>query len=99
VIDFLKGFNKMLENRIRLGIMSLLAVNDSMDFSALKEQLNITDGNLSSHLSSLEQQKFIDVNKQFVGKKPNTSYKITREGRNAFVKHIDALEKLINRSQ
>lgn len=94
--DFLKGFNKVFENRIRLGIMSLLSVNESLDFTSLKEQLNITDGNLSSHLSSLEQQQYIEITKQFVGKKPNTSCRITKEGNLAFVRHINALEKLIN---
>ena len=87
--------HKAFESRIRLGIMSALAVNESLDFNALKEFLDLTDGNLASHLKSLEKEKFIEVKKSFVGRKPNTRYGITREGKKAFEAHIGALEKLI----
>jgi DNA-binding MarR family transcriptional regulator len=75
--------------------MSVLMVNDRVEFSVLKEMLNLTDGNLSSHVSALEKLKFIEVIKQFVGKKPNTSYKATENGKKAFNDHLDALEVLI----
>lgn len=75
--------------------MSVLAVNDSVDFNTLKELLNVTDGNLASHITALEKIKYIEVHKQFVGKKPNTTYSITRDGKKAFSEHLDALEKLI----
>ncbi len=87
--------NKAFESRIRIGIMSVLMVNDRVEFSVLKEMLNLTDGNLSSHISALEKLKFIEVIKQFVGKKPNTSYKATEDGKRAFNDHLDALEVLI----
>ena len=87
--------NKAFDSRIRLGIMSILLVNDAIEFSELKDRLSLTDGNLASHISALEKLKYIDVNKQFVGKKPNTTYKATNEGRRAFNKHLDALEALI----
>lgn len=75
--------------------MSALAVNDMLDFNSLKEYLDLTDGNLANHIKSLEKEKFIGVEKSFVGKKPNTRYFITKEGREAFDNHLKALEKLI----
>lgn len=75
--------------------MSALAVNDMIDFNALKDYFDVTDGNLASHLKALEKEEFIAVEKSFVGKKPNTKYLITQEGRIAFNDHLKALEKLI----
>ncbi len=75
--------------------MSILMVNDSYDFNSLKESLNITDGNLASHLKALEDRGLIEVKKQFIGRKPNTSYNITTEGKQLFREHLNALEKLI----
>lgn len=92
---FLNGLDKAFENRIRLGIMSVLAVNDDMDFNALKEYLGVTDGNLASHLKALEKETYIRVEKSFIGRKPNTRYFITKEGKRAFNAHLTALEKLI----
>lgn len=90
------GLNKAFESRIRLGIMSALAVNDVLDFSALKELLDLTDGNLASHLKALEKVNYIDLKKSFVGRKPNTKYFITKEGKKAFDEHLKNLEKIIN---
>ncbi|HLN72930.1 MAG TPA: transcriptional regulator [Prolixibacteraceae bacterium] len=86
---------KVFESRIRLGIMSALMVNDMLDFNALKELLELTDGNLASHLKALEQQEIIVVSKQFVGRKPSTTYRATVKGRDLFRQHLDALEELI----
>ncbi|MDD2792192.1 MAG: transcriptional regulator, partial [Sediminibacterium sp.] len=72
--NYIDDINKAFESRVRLGIMSILMVNDFTDFSSLKEQLQITDGNLASHLAALEKLEYISVSKQFIGKKPNTSY-------------------------
>jgi DNA-binding MarR family transcriptional regulator len=91
----LEGLHKAFESRVRLGIMSMLAVNDSMDFNALKEYLDITDGNLASHIKALEKENFIAVKKSFIGKKPNTQYSITKKGKKAFDDHLKTLEKLI----
>lgn len=91
----LNGMHKAFENRVRLGIMSTLAVNDAMDFNALKEFLEVTDGNLATHLKTLEKEDFIGVEKSFVGRKPNTSYFMTKTGKHAFSEHLSALEKLI----
>ncbi len=92
----ISGLNKLFENRVRLGIMSILIVNNSIDFNDLKEALGVTDGNLASHLKALEENKVIMVNKQFIGRKPNTSYSITESGVLLFRNHITALENLIN---
>ncbi len=70
-------------------------VNDQVDFTMLKELLQITDGNIASHISGLEKLGYVSVSKQFVGKKPNTSYAVTKAGKDAFAKHIQALEQLI----
>ncbi|MES2628299.1 MAG: transcriptional regulator [Bacteroidota bacterium] len=93
--DFISNLNKAFESRIRLGVMSALLVNDEVDFGTMKELLNVTDGNLASHITALEKLSYIEVRKQFVGKKPNTVYKVTAEGRTAFSAHLDALEKLL----
>lgn len=91
----LKDLNKAFENKIRLGIMSALVVNEFMDFSTLKELLDVTDGNLASHLKSLEKSKFITYRKEFLGRKPNTKYMSTDQGQQAFIKHIKAIEQLL----
>jgi DNA-binding HxlR family transcriptional regulator len=92
------NFHKAFDSRIRLGIMSALAVNDMVDFNSLKEYLDLTDGNLANHLKALEKEAFIDVKKSFVGKKPNTKYFMTKAGKKAFDDHLKALEKLIKRN-
>ena len=94
--DILKDLNKAFENKIRLGIMSALVVNDWMDFNALKQLLEVTDGNLASHLKSLEKSNYISVKKEFIDRKPNTKYLATVDGKDAFVKHIRAIEQLLS---
>jgi DNA-binding MarR family transcriptional regulator len=95
--SIIQNINKAFDHRIRLGIMSVLMVNESADFSTLKELLGVTDGNLASHAKALELENYIEIQKQFIGKKPNTSYRATKDGKLAFVTHIDALEKLIQK--
>ena len=96
----MKGFNqlnKAFESRVRLGVMSILMVNDWVNYNDLKETLGLTDGNLASHISSLEKLDYIEIRKQFVGKKPLTSYQATKLGKLEFKKHIDGLENLLRR--
>lgn len=93
--SIISGLNKVFDSRIRLGIMSALIINDSYNFNGLKEILNVTDGNLASHLKALEEKGLIRVNKQFIGRKPNTSYFITEQGVLVFSKHLKALEQLL----
>ena len=92
--ELLKDLNKAFENKIRLGIMSALVVNDYLDFNTLKDLLDATDGNLATHLKSLEKSDYISYKKEFLDRKPNTKYSVTDEGREAFVKHIKAIEQL-----
>ncbi len=87
--------NKDFESRVRLGIMSVLIVNDWIDFTEMKTILNITDGNLASHSSALEKGGYIEIKKEFVDKKPKTSYRLTNNGRTAFKEHISSLEKIM----
>lgn len=94
--NLLGNINKAFDHRIRLGIMSVLMVNEYADFNTLKELLGATDGNLASHTKALEKVDFIRIEKQFIGKKPNTKYYATEKGMLEFKKHITALEKLIH---
>jgi hypothetical protein len=91
----IEDLNKAFESRIRLGIMSILMVNDWVDFPTIKEILGITDGNLASHIQALEKLQYVEVKKQFIGKKPNTSYAVTKTGKKAFNDHLNALESLL----
>lgn len=93
--EILKDLNKAFENKTRLGIMSALVVNERMDFNSLKSLLGVTDGNLASHLKSLEKSEYISMRKEFLNRKPNTSYEATKSGILAFKKHIQAIENLL----
>jgi len=95
VKEIVSRLNKVFDNRIRLAAMSALMVNESVDFNTLKQALEVTDGNLASHIAALEEEGYVKVTKRFVGKKPHTSYSLTVAGRKAFKEHIDALERLI----
>ncbi|ANE52517.1 winged helix-turn-helix domain-containing protein [Flavisolibacter tropicus] len=90
------GLNKVFDNRIRLGVMSMLMVNEEVSFNDLKGMLEVTDGNLATHLINLEENDLIKVHKGFIGRKTNTTYSITKAGEKAFTDHITALEKMIN---
>lgn len=94
--NIIQNINKTFDHRIRLGIMSVLMVNKDADFNTLKEILGVTDGNLASHIKALENENYISIEKQFIGKKPNTKYSATKTGKKAFEEHIGALEKLIS---
>ena len=89
------GLHKAFEHRVRLGIMSVLAVNDMLDYNSLKDYLDITDGNLANHLKALEKEAFIGLKKSFVGRKPNTKYFMTKAGKKAFDNHLKALELIL----
>ncbi len=90
------NLNKLFDHRIRLGIMSALVVNESVDFITLRDLLQVTDGNIASHLKTLEESGTLTVTKEFVGKKPKTSYSITDMGRQLFHEHLKALESILN---
>jgi DNA-binding MarR family transcriptional regulator len=87
--------NKIFDSRIRLGVMSILLVNEEINFNDLKQLLQLTDGNLASHLSNLEENGYIKVHKGFIGRKTNTTYSITKAGERAFKEHLNGLENMI----
>jgi DNA-binding MarR family transcriptional regulator len=89
------NLNKVFDSRIRMGVMSILSVNDQVNFNDLKQFLELTDGNLASHLVNLEENGYIKVHKGFIGRKTNTTYSITKAGEKAFNEHIEALENMI----
>ena len=93
--QLLKDLDKAFEAKVRLGIMSALMVNKHMNFKALKDLLEVTDGNLATHVKFLVNCKYVKAHKEFLNNKPNTNYSITVAGRDAFVKHIKALEQLL----
>lgn len=95
--DFISQLNKSFESRIRLGIMSVLMVNESIDFLTIKEMLDASDGNIASHVAALEKAEYLTIEKKFVGKKTSTTYTITTLGREAFNQHLNALEQLLKR--
>ncbi|MBD2767356.1 transcriptional regulator [Hymenobacter sp. BT664] len=87
--------NKAFDHRVRLGVMAVLMANESVSFNDLKEVLDLTDGNLASHVAALEKAEYVLVSKQFIGKKPHTTYSATTAGKAAFQQHLAALEKLL----
>lgn len=91
----IEQLNKAFESRVRLGIMAVLVVNEWVDHATLKVLLGVTDGNLASHLAALEQLRYVQVRKRFIGRRPNTSYKSTEAGSKAFRDHLDAIERLL----
>jgi DNA-binding HxlR family transcriptional regulator len=95
----IENLNKIFDSRIRLGIMSALMVNAEVNFNDLKELMDITDGNLASHIKTLEENSIIKVQKGFIGKKTNTTYSLTKAGEKAFRAHIEALEKMIRQTK
>ncbi len=95
--DIVNSLNKAFESRIRLGIMSILLVNEKVSFNRLKELLELTDGNLASHLKALEKLNYIKINKAFVDRKPKTTYDASKLGIKAFKAHLSALESLLNK--
>lgn len=90
------GLNKIFDNRIRLGVMSIVMVNEDVSFNDLKQMLEVTDGNLATHLQTLEESGYIKVQKGFIGRKTNTTYAVTKAGEKAFNDHISGLEKMIS---
>ena len=93
--NLINGLNREFESRVRLGIMSVLMVNLHSDFNSLKELLDLSDGNLSSHISALEKAGYIKVKKQFIGRKPNTRYSATAQGKKAFAAHLELLSTFL----
>ena len=87
--------DKAIHQKARLGIMSILMASREVEFNYLKDRLKLTDGNLSSHLSLLEKERYIRIKKKFVKKKPKTLCQMTDKGRQAFKEYLENLEKII----
>jgi predicted ArsR family transcriptional regulator len=95
VSELLNGFDKAFENKVRLGAMAALVVNDTVDFNRLKELLRVTDGNLATHMRVLEERAYVSFEKEFSGRKPKTVYRATATGKEAFKTHLKAIEDLM----
>jgi DNA-binding HxlR family transcriptional regulator len=93
--EIIYGLDQEFESRVRLGIMSILIVNAKVEFKEFKELLELTDGNLSSHLNALERAGYLQVKKQFINRKPNTTYSITKHGKKSFEDHLKMLEAIL----
>lgn len=91
----LQNLNKAFESKARLGIMSVLMMNESLDFATIKSLLQLSDGNIASHTRALEELGYIESEKRFIGRKPNTSYHVTKAGEAAFKEHLEALKQFI----
>ena len=94
-----KKLNKVIHERVRLGIMSALVVRDKVTFNELKQSLDVTDGNLSVHTGILEKHQLLNIQKDFVGKKPQTTFTITNKGRKEFLDYVAEMEKIIEVSR
>ncbi len=97
--DIIKQMDKAFDSRVRIAIMSILMVNEWVDFNTLKERLGVTDGNLASHTASLERRQYVEVRKRFIGKRPNTSYRVTPLGKEGFTNYVNALKQLLQIKQ
>jgi DNA-binding HxlR family transcriptional regulator len=91
----LPNLDRIIHERMRLGIISALAVNESLTFNELKKLLQTTDGNLSVHARRLEEVKYVECTKSFEGRMPKTEYKLSATGRKAFERYLDHMEALI----
>ncbi|HMI49029.1 MAG TPA: transcriptional regulator [Gemmatimonadaceae bacterium] len=89
------ALDRLIHERLRLGIVSALAVNDSLSFSDLKKLMKTTDGNLSVHARKLEEAEYIACTKSFEGRMPKTEYRLTAAGRRALERYLDHMEALI----
>jgi DNA-binding HxlR family transcriptional regulator len=89
--------DKIIHEPVRLGIMTILYSIKSVSFSYLKKELKISDGNLFTHLKTLEKSQYISVKKAFINRKPQTTYEITDKGSKAYIEHVKNLEKIISK--
>ena len=95
LVQSVDSLDEMIHQKVRLGIMSALMARGEADFRFLKNALGVTDGNLSIHLSKLEEAGYVLSSKEFVRKKPHTSYTPTEAGRSAFHAYLAALERIV----
>lgn len=94
-VDF-NGLDTVVHGPVRLGILTLLQVDGPLDFTALKKRLGVPDGAMGSHLQRLEEEGYVSVKKEFVGKRPRSTYRLLPAGRAAFAKHLLNLKSIID---
>ena len=97
-VSAIEKLDRVIHEKGRLAIMTLLAATESLGFKELKEQLRMTDGNLCVHMRTLEESGYISVRKSFVNRKPRTEYSLTPSGRQAFREYIETLEEIVKQS-
>jgi DNA-binding HxlR family transcriptional regulator len=95
----IEGLDEVIHGRLRLGVMAYLSTAGSADFGALKAKLQATDGNLSVHLRKLEEAGYVRIDKRFVDRKPLTEATLTQLGRDAFIRYLDAMSRLVGQAQ
>ena len=95
----IEKLHKAFDHRVRLGVMSMLMVNEEIDFTSLRDMLQVTDGALAIHLRALEDEGYVDVEKGYAGRRPRTTYRVTAAGRKAFTEHLAELERIVRASQ
>lgn len=93
--DIIEQMDRAFESRVRIGIMTMLLLQEWVDFSALRDTMGVTDGNLASHTTLLEERNYLEVRKQFIGKRPNTAYRATTPGKQAFIRYVNAFKELM----
>jgi DNA-binding MarR family transcriptional regulator len=91
----LSGLDSLIHSPARLGIMATLLGGDEVEFTLLRDRLDLTDGNLSTHLRKLEEKGYVKCAKSFLGRRPRTTYRISPKGRVAFERHVAALERVV----
>ena len=95
----LQSLDTILESRVRVGVLALLAQGDAVEFTYLRDKLGVTDGNLATHLRRLEESKYVGVKKSFVGRRPQTAYVITAAGRKALERHVAVLSEALKKQK
>ncbi|MGE3805733.1 MAG: winged helix-turn-helix domain-containing protein [Gemmataceae bacterium] len=93
------GLDPLLHERGRLAIVSVLAAVDSLTFTEVRDQLEMTDGNLSVHLQKLEDKGYVTIDKHFVGRRPQTTCRLSPTGRKAFGRYLDNLESIVQQGR
>ena len=93
----LSGLDPVLESRIRVGVLALLANGDTVDYTHLRDRLEVTDGNLATHLKRLDEAGYVRMKKSFIGRRPNTAYAISPRGRTALERHVSLLSRALGK--
>ena len=91
--------DRVIHEKVRLAIMSLLAASLQLSFTEMRDTLNMTDGNLTAHMRTLQEAGYVSVTKEFQGRRPLTTYSLTAQGRKAFATYINLLEQIVQQTK